>query len=190
VIVVADALVPASQFSIASGIRSTVSGQYPAPRVLLADAHADTRELYAVWLTQRGFVVSTAASAHQVAALASTESPDVIVTELMLPGGGPALVRSLRTHAATADAVVIVLTTQTAGPLREQALAAGADCYLVKPCGAPRLGDAMVSASRTRFREAVPSEHRQDAVLRAAQRAFAIRERVATRPAARDPISD
>jgi DNA-binding response OmpR family regulator len=183
-------IVPASSSSIASGIRPTVRGHYPAPRVLLADAHPDTRELYAVWLTQRGFVVSTAASAGEISAVASTEPPDVIVTELMLPGGGPALVRSLRAHATTADAVVIVLTTQTSVPLREQALAAGADCYLVKPCGAPRLGDAMVSASRARFRDAMPGERRQDAVLRAAQRAFAIRERVATGAVPRDPIID
>jgi len=75
--------------------------------------------------------------------------------------------------------------------LREHALAAGADSYLVKPCGAPRLGQAMASASRSRFRDAVPRERRQDAVLRAAERAFAIRERVAagTAPSA-DTIID
>ena len=178
----ADA-VPAYNSSIASGIRtppSGVPGYYPPPRVLLADAHADTRDLYSVWLTQRGFSVSAVASANEVLTFAAAEAPDVIVTELMLPGGGPSLVQRLRAEPATADAVVIVLTTQTAPAQRDQAIAAGADSYLVKPCGAPRLGDAMATASRARFREAVPTGKRQDAVLRAAQRAFAIRERVAT----------
>lgn len=172
---------PADNSSIASAIRTTDSGpagHYPPPRVLLADAHADTREFYAVWLTQRGFRVSAASSASEALELATAESPDVIVAELMLPGGGPELVRRLRANPATADAVLIVLTTQTATVQREQAIAAGADSYLVKPCGAPRLGDAMATASRVRFREAAPTERRQDAVLRAAQRSFAIRERV------------
>ena len=172
---------PAYNPSIASGIRtrsSTLCGHYPPPRVLLADAHADTRELYTVWLTQRGFLVSTACSASEALAAAAAEAPDVIVSELMLPGGGPGLVERLRADSATADAVLIVLTTQTAPAQRHHAVAAGADSYLVKPCGAPRLGDEMVSASRRRFRDAVPSQGLQDAVLRAAQRAFAIRERV------------
>lgn len=186
-------IVPAHNSTIASEIRTPRSGPpglYPPPRVLIADAHADTRELYAVWLTQRGFSVRAAASASDVLALAAAEAPDVIVTELMLPGGGAAFVERLRADPATGDAVLIVLTTQTAALLREQTIAAGADSYLVKPCGAPRLGDEMAAASRTRFRDAVPTERRQDAVLRAAQRVFAIRERVAAGVVPRSSISD
>jgi CheY-like chemotaxis protein len=172
-------LLPANSPVASSGVRSAALEHYPAPRVLLADGHRDTCDMYAVWLTQRGFLVSAAASASEIEALAGIEPVDVIVTELILPGGGTPMLRALRANPATADAVVIVVTTQNAAPLREQALAAGADCYLVKPCSAARLGEAMASSSRARFREAVPTARQRDVVLRAAQRAFAIRERVA-----------
>ena len=167
-----------------------VSERYPAPRVLLVDAHADTRALYSVWLTQHAFSVRVAESGDEAVAIARAEALDVIVTEMMVPDGGPPLVRRLRAVPAAADAVLLVLTTQTAAMLREQALEAGADSYLVKPCGAPRLGEAMVSASRARFRSAIPTELRQDAVLRAAQRAFAIRERMASALTRADLIVD
>jgi CheY-like chemotaxis protein len=156
-----------------------LSGLYPPPRVLLADAHDDTRDLYRVWLTQHGFLVKVAASGDDALAQAHSEPPDVIVTEMMLPDGGPAFVQRLRADPATSDAILIVLTTQTTPLIREQALEAGADSYLAKPCGAPRLGEAMASASRARFRGAIPSALHRDAVVRAALRSFAIRERVA-----------
>ena len=181
------------RFSTAGDFRRAgraVSEHYPAPRVLLVDAHADTRDLYAVWLTQRAFSVRVADSGDEAVAIARGEALDVIVTEMMVADGGPPLVRRLRAVPAAADAVLLVLTTQTAAILREQALEAGADGYLVKPCGAPRLGEAMASASRARFRGAIPTELRQDAVLRAAQRAFAIRERVASTLPRADPIVD
>jgi CheY-like chemotaxis protein len=183
-----------TRFSTAGDVRPAgrvVSEHYPAPRVLLVDAHADTRDLYVVWLTQHGFSVRVAGSGDEAVAIARAEALDVIVTEMMLPDGGPPLVRRLRAVPAAAEAVLVVLTTQNAASLREQALEAGADSYLVKPCGAPRLGEAMASVSRARFRRAIPTELRQDAVLRAAQRAFAIRERVAGSGLPRaDPIAD
>jgi CheY-like chemotaxis protein len=154
--------------------------QYPAPRVLLADAHDDTRALYDMWLSQRGFSVIHAASADDLLAQSHLHSPDVVVLELMLPGGGPETVSRLRADPVTADTVVVILTSQNVAALRDETIDAGADIYVVKPCGAARLGEIMVSVSRARFERAAIRPGGRDALLRAAQRTFAIRERTRT----------
>jgi DNA-binding response OmpR family regulator len=148
--------------------------------VLLVEAHADTRDLYALWLRDRDFRVEAAASADDALAVGGREAPDIVVTELMLPGGGPSLIRALRAQPATADALIVVLTTQTALALRAETLAAGADVYVVKPCGAPRLGKILVLGSRTRLQQSAPvgASASRHASVRAAHRSFAVRERI------------
>jgi DNA-binding response OmpR family regulator len=155
---------------------------YPPPTVLLIEGHADTRDLYELWLTERAFTVLATSSGEAGLAAARVQAPDVIVVELMVPQGGVALVRALRAEAGCRDAVIIVLTTQADTALRERALEAGADFYLVKPCGVLRLGEVMAIASRDRSRLVAPdtygvrpSSTRIRLVLR---RSRAIRERL------------
>jgi hypothetical protein len=75
------------------------------PKILFAEAHADTSELYAVWFTQHDFVVSVCAvGVGDVEQRRAADMPDVVVAELMIPGGGPHLIERLRTLARTADA--------------------------------------------------------------------------------------
>ena len=136
--------------------------------------------MYEMWLTQRGFSVIHAASADDLLTLSHVHSPDVVVLEVMLPGGGPATVSRLRADPVTSDAVVVVLTSQNVAALRDESIDAGADIYVVKPCGAARLGEIMVSVSRARFERAAIRPGGRDALLRAAQRTFAIRERTRT----------
>ena len=156
---------------------------HPPPSVLLIEAHADTRELYDLWLTQRDFTVTATASGEAALAAVTTQAPDVVVVELMVPGGGLPLVRALRATAGCQDTVLIVLTTQADGTMREHALEAGADFYLVKPCGVIRLGEVMVVASRHRARLVTPDygARRSSARLRQAiRRSSAIRDRLAS----------
>ena len=121
-----------------------------ALRVLLVEDHADTRDLYAEWLGAGDYRVSVTGSAADAIVLAATDAPDVVVAELMMPGGGPSLIRALRAHPTTADALIIVLTTQGQPARRAEALAAGADIYAVKPCGAPRLAELIEIGRRDR----------------------------------------
>jgi two-component system OmpR family response regulator len=107
--------------------------------VLLADADADTRILYELWLTQHGFDVRIAASADAAFATVRHWRPDIVVTELMLPGGGLGLLNRFLTCEQTRHARLIVLTTQNATVLRREAGEAGAHLYLVKPCSARQL---------------------------------------------------
>jgi CheY-like chemotaxis protein len=117
----------------------------PPTRVLLADADDDTRALYLLALTHWGFRVRTAASATEAFDIAQSWRPDIVVTELMLPGGGLGLIHRFLTHDATRAARLVVLTTQNATFLRERADDAGVDVYLLKPCSPRQLADALVS---------------------------------------------
>ena len=130
--------------------------RYPPPKVLLIEEHADTRELYELWLTQRAFAVTPTASGTAALAAVRAQAPDLIVVELMVPDGGVPLIRALRAEAGCRDAIIIVLTTQADASVRDHALEAGADFYLVKPCGVMRLGEAMAAAGRDRFRFVPP----------------------------------
>ena len=157
--------------------------RYPPPNVLLIEGHADTRELYELWLTQREFAVTATASGGAGLAAARAQAPDIIVVELMVPEGGVPLVRALRSEAGCRDTILIVLTTQADTALRERALEAGADFYLVKPCGVIRLGEVMAIASRDRSRLVAPDTSGAKVpparIRLAVRRARAIRERLA-----------
>ena len=133
------------------------SPRYPPPSVLLIEPHADTRELYLLWLTLRGFVVRIATAGDEALAVASMVPPDAIVIEPMVPFGGIALIRALRHGSACPDAALVVLTTLANAEVRDYALEAGADAYLIKPCGVLDMGEAIANASRDRLHLVVPA---------------------------------
>ena len=162
----------------------TSTVRHPPPKVLLVEGHADTRELYDLWLTQRSFAVTPTTSGDAALAAARAQAPDVIVVELMVPAGGVPLVRALRAEAGCRDTIIIVLTTQADTVMREHALEAGADFYLVKPCGIIRLGEVMAIASRDRSRLVAPetfgAKPSTARIRLALRRSRAIRERLAS----------
>ena len=162
----------------------TSTVRHPPPNVLLVEGHADTRDLYELWLTQRAFAVTATASGDVALAAVRAQAPDVIVVELMAPDGGVPLVRALRAEAGCRDAIMIVVTTQVDPALRERALEAGADFYLVKPCGVLRLGEVIAIASRDRARLVAPetagAKPSSARIRLALRRSRAIRERLAS----------
>ena len=131
--------------------------RYPSPNVVLIEPHADTRELYLLWLTLRGFVVRIATTGDEALSVASTVPPDAVVVEPMVPFGGIALIRALRHESTCSDAALVVLTTLANAEVRRHALEAGADAYLIKPCELLAIGEAIATASRDRLRLVVPA---------------------------------
>ena len=114
--------------------------------VLLADDDADTRELYALSLGMEGLSVDLARDGTEAWELAQARQPDVIVTDLALPGlDGLALCRRLKEDWRTASIPVIALTgsVRSAEDMRQANFAA----FLLKPV----LPDALAA----RIREAV-----------------------------------
>lgn len=105
----------------------------------------DGRILYAEWLTQAGFVVRQAHNGMQALEQAFEETPDVVVTDLNIPGiDGFELTRRLRQDPRTSGVPVVAITGYaafTADPGRAQR--AGCDVILEKPCSAEELERAI-----------------------------------------------
>jgi signal transduction histidine kinase len=118
-------------------LSAVTAGEAPA-RVLVVDDNADLRT-YLVQLLAPYFEVVTALDGDRALAAAITEPPDVIVSDVMMPGlDGLELVRALRADTRTQD-VPIVLLSARAGTDRLDALHLGADDYLLKPVSAREL---------------------------------------------------
>ena len=114
-------------------------------RVVLADDHPVVRSGYLRLLEQAADigVVAEAANGHAAYAAYLEHRPDVLVTDLAMPGGGGLeLIR--RVHLRFAAARVLVFSMYDSPPLVRQALAAGARGYLTKS-GAP---EGLVDAVR------------------------------------------
>ncbi|MBA2305141.1 MAG: response regulator [Acidobacteria bacterium] len=106
-----------------------------APVILLVDDHPDSVEMYTVGLLAMGFQPLSAANADDAFARACECQPDVIVADVAMPGAsGFELTRRLRGHARTKDAGIILLTGHALDSARQEAAAAGADRFLLKPC--------------------------------------------------------
>jgi CheY-like chemotaxis protein len=114
-------------------------------RVLLVEDTDDTRELLAFVLEQCAALVTTAASAQEALDAFMRERPQIVVTDLAMPGhDGYWLLRQVRAHAAATEVPAVALTAFTERYSREQALAAGFDAFLSKPIEP----DALCSALR------------------------------------------
>jgi len=116
--------------SLGGGDRRALNGV----RVLLVEDTDDTRELLTFVLEQCAAVVTAAASATEALDAFLRDRPQIVVTDLAMPGhDGYWLLRQVRAHAPAADVPAVALTAFTERYSREQALAAGFDAFLPKP---------------------------------------------------------
>jgi len=110
-------------------------GGTPPLSVLLVEDDLDGRRLYAQWLTAAGFHVQEAHNGLQALERAFDSRPDVVVTDLHIPGiDGFELARRLKQDPRTLDVPVLAVTGYVAfasDPGR--ALRAGCDAVLPKP---------------------------------------------------------
>ncbi|HET6500088.1 MAG TPA: response regulator [Amycolatopsis sp.] len=103
-------------------------------RVLIVDDDADIRDLVAVKLSASGYDVVTAEDGVAGLAAARREHPDVLVSDVMMPGmSGIDVCRELRREPETANLPIILLTARAQDGDVESGFASGADDYLIKP---------------------------------------------------------
>lgn len=101
--------------------------------LLIVDDSSDLRAYVRSHFADR-FRVIEAADGDAGVAIARRELPDVVLSDVMMPGrDGHALVRDLRADANTDFLPIILLTAQADGEQRIAGLAHGADDYVVKP---------------------------------------------------------
>src|SRR5271169_5035800 len=103
-------------------------------RILVVDDEPEAVELIEFNLKQTGYTVSTAGDGAEALKKARSQTPDLIVLDVMLPEmDGFEICKSLRLDTATAKIPIIMLTAKAAEIDRVLGLELGADDYLTKP---------------------------------------------------------
>jgi two-component system, OmpR family, KDP operon response regulator KdpE len=100
--------------------------------IMIVDDKADIRLALRIALSARGFEVVEAGSGEEaLKKLRAEPGPDIILLDVNMPGlGGLNACRSIR---AGSPAQIIVMSAQTSGTGKAEALSAGADVYIGKP---------------------------------------------------------
>jgi len=101
-------------------------------RVLVVDDEPASRSCMAKLLVGEGYVVDAARDGVTALAFAAAHPPDVVITDLMMPGmDGVELLKKL--HESDPELPVIVVTAAWGLVAAVRAVAAGADDYVAKP---------------------------------------------------------
>jgi len=106
------------------------------PRVLVVDDDASITAFLKRALAYEGYQVDTASDGPSGLAAARDNPPDLVILDVMMPGGidGIELARRLRAgESETGKLPILMLTARDEVSDRVQGLDAGADDYLVKP---------------------------------------------------------
>jgi DNA-binding NtrC family response regulator len=101
-------------------------------RILIVDDEANARNALAELLRDEGYAVDTAPDGAQALPKIEEWSPDLVLTDLKMPGmDGLALMRSVRQH--DPDTIFVVMTAFGTLETAIQAMREGAVDYLTKP---------------------------------------------------------
>ncbi|MEO5742226.1 MAG: ATPase, T2SS/T4P/T4SS family [Vicinamibacterales bacterium] len=109
-------------------------------RVLVVEDNATISSVVKYFLELEGFDVTVAADGRAGLDLALRECPDLIVSDVRMPGmTGTEMVKNLRGNPSTARTRILMLTSEESVESETEALAAGADDYILKPVEPRRL---------------------------------------------------
>jgi two-component system phosphate regulon response regulator PhoB len=102
--------------------------------ILLVEDDPDIRHLVSYKLTTGGFDVTEASDGFAALQSARQTPPDLVILDVRLPRlSGLEVCRELRSGPDTAQIPIIMLTARTRPQDLEQAYAAGATDYVIKP---------------------------------------------------------
>jgi two-component system KDP operon response regulator KdpE len=124
----------------------------PQPRILAVDDEPRLLRLVTSILKAAGFATMTATTGEEALERTATQSPDLILLDIMLPGplDGIAICRRIREFSTVP---IVMLTAKAAEADELEGLEAGADDYIRKPFSAAALV-ARVRAALRRHRTA------------------------------------
>jgi DNA-binding response OmpR family regulator len=103
-------------------------------RILIVDDDKGLTQLLQLVFESKGFGVTVAYNGEQALSTLSTELPEAILLDIMMPGmSGVEVCAKVRADPRTVHTPIIVLTAKSDPETRHEAMAAGATEYLVKP---------------------------------------------------------
>ena len=110
------------------------------PRILVVDDQPSIAGLMSQLLTMRGYEVITAENADQAEAEVRRQAPDLILSDVMMPGkSGYEFCRGLKENPATRLIPFVLITGLTDSADKLRGIEAGADDFLNKPVLAEEL---------------------------------------------------
>lgn len=105
--------------------------------ILIVDDHSDIRRLIRMTLefAGHGLKVAEAGDGETGLAMARALRPDVVITDVMMPGvtSGLSLCQMLRSDPAMSGTAIVMISASCRAEDRLAGLEAGAQAYLVKP---------------------------------------------------------
>jgi DNA-binding response OmpR family regulator len=112
--------------------------------VVLVNCFPDEREMYAERLRCEGYGPIETCDAEAAHGTVADTHSDIVITDLVLPGGGDGLdfIRGLRADPSTRHVTIVVVSGLVRPVDRMHAHEAGCDVFLPKPC----LPDDLVAA--------------------------------------------
>ncbi len=103
-------------------------------KILVVDDDVDTLRLVGLMLQRQGYQIVAASNGSQALSLAPTETPDLIILDLMMPDmDGYEVTRRLRAMPNTKDTPIIMFTAKSQVDDKVTGFEAGVDDYLTKP---------------------------------------------------------
>jgi PAS domain S-box-containing protein len=119
--------------------------------VLLVDDEEDVREALRLVLQQNGMIVTTAASAQEAFELLEREQPDVLLSDIAMPGeDGLSLIRRVRLLPPGGGGLIpaAALSAYAGAGYRRNSRLAGFQHHLAKPVNPARLLDVIAKMAR------------------------------------------
>ncbi len=103
-------------------------------KVLVVEDTPSERELIYNYLTESGYMVTTASNGLEALQKIDEQMPDVVITDLVMPGmSGLELCRSLKKNPLTQNIPIIACTTKGQELDKLWGMKQGINVYLVKP---------------------------------------------------------
>jgi CheY-like chemotaxis protein len=104
-------------------------------KVLLVDDSATSRVMHRIIVAKHtNYTVVCAQDGDQALKLASSEKPDLILMDIMMPGmDGLEVCRRLREQQETSSVPIVILTFRMGEESRQKGFASGCTAYLTKP---------------------------------------------------------
>ncbi|MBI9086088.1 MAG: response regulator [Desulfobacterales bacterium] len=104
-------------------------------KILIVDDQVEVRELVEVTLRVEDYEIFQAKSGEEAVEIARAEKPELIIMDIMMPGGmdGLEATRIIKNDPETKDCIIIMLTAKGQQADKEAGLKAGAIEYFAKP---------------------------------------------------------